>query len=238
MKLRSFFATATLAAIACGTLITQPAQAFTVTIDDTKCSFFMTKTDDQRMQKWFEIRRELGRDIVKKLEKDLPNAAQDIHTMVFESTDIPFGILNAPDYGDVDDRVFSVAKASGYNTSELSQVIEEARFAIWTEGYDNAYYFDEGSSYQEFPRENAPLILDSFGNSQPERPHYTDSKLSFADELVPFITAFDQMNYPLAKACVDGDTSDVFHYFYELEQAELNEKEPTQFSNGSSFGSS
>ncbi|AIK84867.1 hypothetical protein CGLAR1_06270 [Corynebacterium glutamicum] len=194
----------------------------------------MTKTDDERMQKWFEIRRELGRDIAKQLKKDLPTAASDIQTMIFESTDLPFGILNAPDYGDVDDRVFAVAEAAGYNTTELSQVIEEVRFAIWTEAYDNSYYFEEGYSYQELLLEHAPLILKDFGSTLPERPHYTDPKLSFADELVPFITAFDDMNYPLAKACVDGNTSDVFHYFYELEQAELKEKEIPQFSSGSS----
>ncbi|AGN18925.1 hypothetical protein J433_04445 [Corynebacterium glutamicum MT] len=238
MKLRSLVTSVALVAVTLGSTLTQPAQAFTVTIDDTKCSFFMTKTDDERMQKWFEIRRELGRDIAKQLKKDLPNAASDIQTMIFESTDIPFGLINAPDYGDVDDRVFAVAEAAGYNTTELSQVIEEVRFAIWTDSYDNSYFLEESDSYQEFLLEHAPLILKDFGNALPERPHYTDPQLSFADELVPFITAFDDMNYPLAKACADGGTSDVFHYFYELEQAELKEKETSQFSSGSSFGSS
>ncbi|SJM62364.1 hypothetical protein FM102_09015 [Corynebacterium glutamicum] len=44
-------------------------QAFTMTIENGECIFHMNHSDDDRMQKWFQIRRELGKEIVKQLQK-------------------------------------------------------------------------------------------------------------------------------------------------------------------------
>lgn len=44
-------------------------QAFTMTIENGECIFHMNHSDDDRMQKWFQIHRELGKEIVKQLQK-------------------------------------------------------------------------------------------------------------------------------------------------------------------------
>lgn len=69
MELRSIIVGAGLTAIALSSMLSQPVQAFTMTIENDECIFHMNHSDDDRMQKWFQIRRELGKEIVKQLQK-------------------------------------------------------------------------------------------------------------------------------------------------------------------------
>ena len=241
MKLRSLVTSAALVAVALGSTLTQPAQAFTMTIAEGECTFHMTRSDDERMQKWFAVRRDLGKEIVKQLKKDIPEAATGIDSMVYHSEHVQLGNTSISAYGDIGDQVISTAANAGYNTAELLDAIENARFAIWVPNYDNSVYLtgEEGDDeFQTYFIKNAQLILSTTMSTPPENPQYSDPKLAFASELLPFYTAFNNSTYPLLQACVNGEPTEVGLYYYELEQAELKEKETPQLSSGSSFGSS
>lgn len=161
--------------------------------------------------------------------------------MVYSSDQVPLENATFTAYGDIGNRVASAATSARYNVEELLDAIENARFAIWVPNYDNSYYLsgEEGpDEFQTYLIKDASRILQSSGNTPPENPQYSDPKLTFASELLPFYTAFNNSTYPLLQACVQGEPTEVDLYFYELEQAELKEKETAQLSSGSSFGSS
>lgn len=161
--------------------------------------------------------------------------------MVYSSDQVPLGNATFTACGDIGNRVASAATSARYNVEELLDAIENARFAIWVPNYDNSYYLsgEEGADeFQTYLINDASRILESSGNTQPENPQCSDHKLTFASELLPFYTAFNNSTYPLLQACVQGELTEVDLYFYELEQAELKEKETAQLSSGSSFGSS